>query len=232
MGECNEYADFAGNGTITIRVWPQAAGKQMSEKIIDLEAGSAVNLYFFSSVLLSSFSDINPRHFFWLAALSCPQNSFLVLRLICMILIGYDPSCKKPWSGQFSFWLTIGTPFNDFLALQLLMRDSLSHKSSPNQSMKLRSVWMPQFSAGPISWKMNKTLVSMAVPIGMDNEAARSSWILRPCKLIAKKRICFQQALLEIKSTPQAQQADLCVWKMLDACKHSLPSMQNGSCSQ
>lgn len=48
--------------------------------------------------------------------------------------------------------------------LQLLMTDTLLHRSLPNLSKFSRTVWMPQFTTKPMAWKETGSLVSMAVP--------------------------------------------------------------------
>lgn len=49
--------------------------------------------------------------------------------------------------------------------LQCVLSDDVEHYSLPNESLRSRDVWMPQYSAGPILWKKDDSPFALAVPL-------------------------------------------------------------------
>lgn len=43
--------------------------------------------------------------------------------------------------------------------------DAVLHCSGANRSRHVRRAWMPQFSAGPLTWRADGRCVSLAVPL-------------------------------------------------------------------
>lgn len=47
----------------------------------------------------------------------------------------------------------------------ILTSDTVLHCSGPNRSRHMRRAWMPQFAAGPITWRDGGGCVALAVPL-------------------------------------------------------------------
>lgn len=48
----------------------------------------------------------------------------------------------------------------------IITSDTVLHCSGPNRSRHMRRAWMPQFSAGPITWVEGGQPVGLAIPLG------------------------------------------------------------------